>query len=85
MGGGGRKRQREGNGGWRDGEREGQTGRERGGERERRRKRQTHTENENENTLILKDCSVRSIWTYLTASPCYSTNASKHDDTTNRD
>ena len=28
----------------------------------------------NSETLILKDSSVRSIWPYLTASPCYSTN-----------
>ena len=25
-------------------------------------------------TLILKDSSIRSIWTYLTARPCYTTN-----------
>ena len=31
-------------------------------------------ENSNSETLILKDTSVRSIWTCLTASPCYSTN-----------
>ena len=30
------------------------------------------------------DSSVRSIWTYLTASPCYTTNTNKHDNTTNR-
>ena len=35
-------------------------------------------------TLILKDSSVRSIWTYLTASPCYTTNTNVHDYTTNR-
>ena len=29
---------------------------------------------ENSKTLILKDSSIRSIWTCLTASPCYSTN-----------
>ena len=29
---------------------------------------------ENLKTLILKDSSIRSIWTYLTASPCYTTN-----------
>ena len=34
-------------------------------------------------TLILKDNSVRSIWTYLTASPCYTTNTNKYDYTTN--
>ena len=32
--------------------------------------------------IILKDSSVRSIWTYLTASPCYTTNTKKHDYTT---
>ena len=40
----------------------------------------------NSNTLIiiiLKDSSVMSIWTYLTASPCYTTNTNKHDSTTN--
>ena len=31
---------------------------------------------------ILKDRRVRSIWTYLTASPCYTTNTNKHDYTT---
>ena len=39
--------------------------------------------NSNSKTLILKDSSVRSIWTYLTASPCYTTNTNKHDNTTN--
>ena len=36
-------------------------------------------ENSNSNlkTLILKDSSVRFIWTYLTASPCYTTNTNK--------
>ena len=34
-------------------------------------------------TVILKDGSVRSTWTYLTASPCYTTNTNKHDYTTN--
>ena len=34
----------------------------------------------NSKTLILKDSSVRSIWTYLTASPCYTTNTNKHDE-----
>ena len=38
--------------------------------------------NLNLKTLILKDSSVRSIWTYLTASPCYTTNTNKHDNTT---
>ena len=40
--------------------------------------------NSNSKTLILKDSSVRSIWTYLTASPCYTTNTNKHDNTTNK-
>ena len=31
-------------------------------------------ENSNSKTLILKDSSVGSIWTYLTASPYYTTN-----------
>ena len=31
------------------------------------------TENSNSNTLILKDSNIRSIWTYLTASHCYTT------------
>ena len=34
--------------------------------------------NSNSRTLILKDSSVRSIWTYVTASPCYTTNTNKH-------
>ena len=32
--------------------------------------------------LILKDSSVRRIWTYLIASPCYTTNTNKHGYTT---
>ena len=35
-------------------------------------------------TLILKDSSVRSIWTYLTGSPCYTTNTNNYVYTTNR-
>ena len=31
---------------------------------------------------LLKDSSVRSIWTYLTARPCHTTNTNKHDCTT---
>ena len=66
------------------------------GERERERERQTdrqagrqaqtHREKSNSNskTLILKDSSVRSFWIYLTASPCYTTNTNKHDNTTNK-
>ena len=40
-----------------------------------------HRENSNSNlkTLILNDSSVRSIWTYLTASPCYTTNRNTKD------
>ena len=34
--------------------------------------------------IIFKDSSLRSIWTYVTASPCYTTNTNKHDYTTNR-
>ena len=52
----------------REGEREGR-GRERMREKGKRER-----ENSNSKTLILKDSSVRSIWTYLTASPCYTTN-----------
>ena len=37
--------------------------------------------NLNPKTLILKDS--RSIWTYPTASPCYTANTNKHDYTTN--
>ena len=45
-------------------ERRGERGRERGRERDR-----LEGENSNSKTLILKDSSVRFIWTYLTASP----------------
>ena len=38
----------------------------------------------NSKTFILKDSSVRSILTYLTASRCYTTNTNMHDYTTNR-
>ena len=41
-------------------------------------------ENSNSKSLILKDSSVRSIWTYLTAGPCYTTNTNMHDYTTKR-
>ena len=41
-------------------------------------------ERERELELILKDSSVRSIWTYVTASPCYTTHTNKHDYTTNK-
>ena len=40
--------------------------------------------NSNSKTLILKDSSIRSIWIYVTASPCYTTNTNKHNYTTNR-
>ena len=53
-------------------------------DRERMRMRQNERENSNSKTLILKDSSVRSIWTYLTASPCYTTNTNKHNYTTSR-
>ena len=49
-----------------------------------REKRDTQRENSNSKTLILKDNSVRSIWTYLTASPCYTINTNKYDNTTNK-
>ena len=54
-------------------EREREMGRERETETERGRERGRGRDNSNSKTLILKDSSVRSIWTYLTASPCYST------------
>ena len=44
----------------------------------RERDRDRQRENSNSKTLIHKDSSVRSIWTYLTASPCYS-NTSKQE------
>ena len=31
-----------------------------------------------------KDSSIRSIWTYPTAGPCYTTSTNKHNYTTNR-
>ena len=40
--------------------------------------------NLNSKTLILKDSNIMSIWTYLTASPCYTTNTNKHDNNTNK-
>ena len=45
-------------------------------ERERETERQADRDRESSNSksLTLKDSSVRSIWTYLTASPCYTTN-----------
>ena len=63
-------------------------GREAGREKQRQRDRdrENSTSNSNSKTLILKDSSVRSIWIYLTASPCVATNTNKHDYrlTTNR-
>ena len=38
--------------------------------------------NSNSKTLMLKDSSVRSIWTYVTASLCHTTNINKHGYTT---
>ena len=61
----------------RDRERQRDTG---GEERERERER----ENSNSKTVILKDSSVRSIWTSLTPSPCYTTNTNKHNSTTKK-
>ena len=40
--------------------------------------------NSSSKTSILKDSSVRSIWTYLTASAWYITDTNKHDNTTNK-
>ena len=40
--------------------------------------------NLNLKALILKDSSVRPIWTYSTASPRSTTNTNKHDNTTNK-
>ena len=53
-------------------------------ERERERERQRQRENLNSKTLILKDNSVRSIWTYLTASQPLLYYTNKHDYTTKR-
>ena len=53
------------------------TGREQGVQREK-------NSITNWKTLILTDSSVRSIWTYLTASPCYTTNTNNYNNTTNR-
>ena len=36
-------------------------------------------ENSSSKTLILKDSRVRSIWTYLTATPCYTTRQREKD------
>ena len=53
-------------------------------ETHRDRQRQTDRQNSNSKTFVLKDSNVKSIWAYLTASPCYTTNTNKHDYTTNR-
>ena len=42
-----------------------------------REEQERERENSNSKTLILKDSRVRSIWTYLTASPCYSANTNR--------
>ena len=65
-------------------ERDRQTDRQTDRQRQREGQRQRQRENSNSKTLILKDSSVRSIWTYLTASPCYTTNTDKHDYTRHR-
>ena len=41
--------------------------------------REGERERENSKTVILKGGSVRSIWTCLTASPCYVTSTNKHN------
>ena len=41
-------------------------------------------ENLNSKTLTVKDSSIRSFWTCLTASPCSTANTNKHNNTTNR-
>ena len=51
---------------------------------ERQRQRDKENSNSSSKTLILKDSSVRSIWTYLIAGPCYATNTNKHDYSTNK-
>ena len=65
-----------GGGGGRKGE-DGERGKQHS-KRERERKRENL--NSNSKTLLLKDSSVRSIWTYLTASPCYTTNTERGGD-----
>ena len=39
----------------------------------------------NSKIFILKDGHIKSIWTYLTACPCYTTNTNKQDYTTQTD
>ena len=53
-------------------EAERQTDRQRQRDREKERQRETETKsNSNSNTLILKDSSVKLIWTHLRTNPCY--------------
>ena len=61
-----------------------QTGTTEGQDKDGKRPKQTGNSNSNSKTLILKDSSIMSIWTCLTASPCYTTNTNKHGYTTNR-
>ena len=65
----------------REKDRELKTERERGTDKRREIERNS---NSNSKTLIFQDSNVRSIWTYLTASLCYTTNTNKHDYTTRR-
>ena len=53
-----------------------------GGEREREWERELELENFNTQGCR-KHLGIRSIWTYLTDSSCYTTNTNKHDCTTN--
>ena len=70
-----------------EGKKRGGRGDKRGGRRRaewrKGRKRKMRKERELEFGNFNKDSSVRSIWTYLTASPYYTTNINKHDYTTN--
>ena len=68
----------------RESKRERERERERDEREERERERERERELETRKLLILKDSSVRSIWTYLTANPCYTTNTNKHNNTTNK-
>ena len=68
----------------------GGTGRERGRRRERGEEEgeggggDGERENSNSKPLVPKDSSVRSIWTYLIAIPCYATSTNKHEYATSR-
>ena len=83
------KRKTAGGSGWGDGggggERQ-ETEKKKGGWGEGKKKRERERELELEHFIyiILKDSSVRSSWTYLTASPGYTTNTNKHNNTTNK-